>query len=156
MDSWCLSLTVNVNNIHSWEHLLWWRCAAKQKIHSNINLGIYISYDSITKLTAVNTNLVKYTEAWASNSSVSFPSSLHFSSLLLACLFSSLCILIYNFILLIEDFCRLTILTFKDNNYSLPRNLASTTKFYWLICEKSELFILSDSLALSDLLQTLT
>ena len=63
---------------------------------------------------------------------------------------------IYNFILQIENLFRLTNLTFKDYNYSLPRNLASTTKFYWFICEKSELFILSDSLALSDLLQTLT
>ena len=73
----------------------------------------------------------------------------------LFCLFVSL-FFVYNFILHIENFYWLTVLTFKDCNYSLPRNLASPTKFYYLIYEKSELFILSDSLALSDMLQTLT
>ena len=46
-------------------------------------------------------------------------------------------------------------LSIKRLQLLLPRNLASTTKFYCLICEKSELLILSDSMALFDLLQTL-
>ena len=115
-----------------------------------------------TKLIAVNTNLVKtqklelQTLRW-----VFFLPLLHTS--LLCCLsvfsfvFSAFSIyLIYNFILHIEKKFRLADLTFEDCNYSLPRNLASTTKFYCLIYERSELLILSDSLTLSDLLQTLT
>ena len=92
--------------------------------------------------------LGKNIEAWASNSSLSFSSSSspHFSSMLLVCLFSFY--FIYNFILHIENFFRLTDLTFKDCNYSLTRNLASETKFYCLIYERSKLLILSDSLTL--------
>ena len=103
--------------------------------------------------------LGKNTEAWASNSSMSFPSSSsswHFFSLFYSTCLSPFYLFIYNFILHIENFCRLTDLTFKDCNYSLHRNLASPTKFYYLIYKKYELFILSYSLALSDMLQTLT
>ena len=98
--------------------------------------------------------LGKNIEAWASNSSLSFSSTSPLLSFVLFCL--SIVFHICTLILHIENFCRLADLTFKDRNCSLPRKLASATKFYGLIREKYEHLILSDSLALYDLLQTLT
>ena len=131
---------------------------------------IYISYDGIKKLIAINTNFeftrmfhvlqslalqhLQNTEAWASNSSMSFSSSSpHFSSLFYsACLFYSDLQSPPSY----RKFLPTNRLNLKDCNYSLPRNLASTTKFHCLIYTRSELFILSDYLTISDLLQTLT
>ena len=108
-----------------------------------------------TKLTAVNTNLVKTQKLELQTLQWVFLLLLPRTSLLCSIMLLCVCILIYNFILHIEYLCRLIVLSLKDCDYSLPRNLAWATKFYWLICEKSGLFILLDSLALSDLLHTL-
>ena len=101
------------------------------------------------KLTAVNTNLVKTQKLELQTLQWVLLLLIRHTSLLYCLSVSSLFFFIYNFILHIEYFWRLTVLTFKSaitRNYSLPRNLASTTKLYCLIYEKSELFILSDSL----------
>ena len=137
-----------------------------KNINSTINYWIYISYDSIIKLTAVNTNLeftrmfhllqrlslqhLQNTKAWASNSSHSISSSSpHFSSLFYsACLYISDLQSPSSY----RKFSLTSRLNIKDCNYSLPRNLASSTKFHCLIYERSKLFILLDSLIVSDLL----